>query len=43
MKRPSVPETVAIRPIRNEPTTLTTSVPQGKVSPTMRATMPEHQ
>src|SRR5512144_1731780 len=41
--RPSGPETTANRPIRNEPETLTSSVPHGKVSPKARATMFEHR
>jgi len=39
--RPSGPVSVATKPIRNDPTTLTTRVPQGNVSPNERATRPE--
>jgi hypothetical protein len=41
--RPSGPDRVANRPISREPTTFTATVPQGNVSPTQRATRPEHQ
>src|SRR5690348_3611554 len=41
-QRPSGPVTVANRPIMNDPVILTTSVPQGNVSPTLLATQPEN-
>ena len=41
--RPSGAVSVPKNPMTNDPTTFTTSVPQGKVAPTALATMPEHQ
>src|ERR1017187_7461028 len=42
-QRPSVPVNDAKKPMANEPVTLMTSVPHGKVSPKCRATTPESQ
>ena len=42
-RRPSGAVRVATKPMRNEPSTLTSIVPHGKVSPISRATTPEAQ
>src|SRR5262245_51944551 len=41
--RPSGPVKVAKKPITKDPETLTSSVPQGNVSPKCRATIPDNQ